>query len=56
MHPAGMNWTWEALQQTPLYVQRYCWDLLQIKRKAEKEALERAKREAKRGGGGARAS
>lgn len=27
----GMGgWSWEQLQATPLYVRRYCWDILQI--------------------------
>jgi hypothetical protein len=38
----GMGWSWEQLQATPLYVQRYCWDLLQIRREAEQAAYDRA--------------
>lgn len=37
-----MGWSWEQLQATPLYVQRYCWDLLQIRREAEQAAYDRA--------------
>jgi hypothetical protein len=28
-----MSWSWPELQATPLYVRRYCWDLLLIRRK-----------------------
>lgn len=41
MHPDGMGWSWRQLQETPLYVQRVCWDLLQIKRQAAAEAMEK---------------
>lgn len=43
MDPEGMGWSWEALQNTPVYVRRYCWDLLQIKRAAQHAALKKAR-------------
>ena len=43
MNPGGMGWSWTELQDTPLYVRRFCWDLLLIKRKAEAEALNKNK-------------
>jgi hypothetical protein len=42
MLPDGMGWSWQELQETPLYVQRFCWDLLQIRREAQHAANERA--------------
>lgn len=50
MHPDGMGWSWADLQDTPMYVRRYCWDLLQIKRKAERDAIEAANRRGDRRG------
>lgn len=38
------GWTWQELQDTPLYVRRYVWDLLLIRRQAEKDAQERTNR------------
>lgn len=40
----GMGWSWEQLQQTPEYVQRYCADLMGLTRAAEARAQERANR------------
>lgn len=37
-----MGWTWHELQDTPLYVRRYVWDLLAARREAEHAANERA--------------
>ena len=45
-----MRWSWTDLQNTPTYVQRYCWDLLNARREAEKAANDKAMEEAKRGG------
>jgi hypothetical protein len=39
---SAMGWTWQELQDTPLYVRRYAWDLLLTRRQAEKNAQERA--------------
>lgn len=39
-----MGWSWRELQDTPLYVRRYVWDLLLIRRQAEHDAQERANR------------
>jgi hypothetical protein len=49
MRPAGMNWSWTELQATPIYVRRFCWDLLNIRREAEREAELEASRKKKRG-------
>lgn len=43
-----MGWSWEELQTTPIYVRRYCWDLIQIQRQVQREKQEQAEREAKR--------
>ncbi len=43
-----MHWTWEALENTPLYVKRYTWDLLQARLSAEKDANEREVRKHER--------
>lgn len=45
----GMSWSWTDFQATPLYVRRYCWDLLQARRQAEQDANERANCEAQGG-------
>ena len=37
-----MGWTWRDLQDTPIYVRRYTWDLLCARRDAEAEANKRA--------------
>ncbi len=44
MHPDGMGWSWPELDATPIYVKRFCWDLLQIRMAAQKDAIEKAKR------------
>jgi hypothetical protein len=44
MHPDGMGWSWPDLQATPAYVRRVCWDLLQIRRTAAKDAIEKARK------------
>lgn len=36
----GMGWSWADLQSAPPYVQRYCADLLSIKRRCEAERRE----------------
>lgn len=45
MHPDGMGWSWTELDATPIYVKRFCWDLLQIKMAAHKAAIDKAKKE-----------
>jgi hypothetical protein len=30
-----MGWSWTDLKRTPLYVQRYCWDISQRRIAAE---------------------
>jgi len=46
-----MGWSWPDLEATPLYVRRYCWDLMQARLEAEAAAHERAVREARSGAG-----
>lgn len=41
-----MRWSWPELDDTPEYVRRYCWDLMQIKLQAEADAREREIRNA----------
>jgi len=36
-----MHWSWLDLENTPPYVKRYAWDLLQARLSAEKNANER---------------
>ncbi|MGW1071588.1 hypothetical protein [Streptomyces sp. NPDC002537] len=43
-----MRWTWGDLQQTPLYVRRYCLDFLGLISEQEERENERARREADR--------
>jgi hypothetical protein len=38
-------WSWRDLQETPAYVQRFAWDLLNIKRRCIAERQERASRQ-----------
>jgi hypothetical protein len=49
----GMGWSWDDLVATPLYVRRYCWDLLLIRRQADAQRAEDrvAERRAQAGGG-----
>lgn len=42
-------WSWRELQETPAYVERFCWDLRSIKLRCMAERQERASRQ--RGGG-----
>jgi hypothetical protein len=44
MRPDGMGWSWEDLQNTPPYVKRYCIDFLNIQRRVEAGAIEKARR------------
>ena len=44
-----MRWTWRELQDTPMYVRRFTWDFIQMRRQAEKDAVDRAREDAKRG-------
>lgn len=32
-----MGWSWADLDNTPLYVRRFCWDLSQIRRQNESD-------------------
>jgi hypothetical protein len=43
------KWTWKELEETPFYVQMYCWDFLQLVFQHENEEADKAKRNAKRG-------
>jgi hypothetical protein len=40
----AFSWSWQELEATPPYVRRVCWDLLVARRKAERQANERATR------------
>jgi hypothetical protein len=42
-----MKWSWDELQATPLYVRRYCWDIMQVARRVEQDRLDQAEREAR---------
>lgn len=44
-----MRWSWRDLQECPAYVKRFCWDFIQLRRQAEKDAIDRAREDAKRG-------
>jgi hypothetical protein len=44
-----MGWSWPDLEATPVYVRRFCTDLLWIRRQAEADDAEKARREASRG-------
>lgn len=38
-----MGWSWQELDATPIYVKRYCWDLLQIRIAAQNAKLDKGK-------------
>lgn len=38
-----MHWSWEQLQQTPVYVRRYCLDFLNAIAEAEERENDRAR-------------
>ncbi len=38
-----MGWSWDYLQNTPVYVQRVCADLMMIRRQAEADAANKAR-------------
>jgi hypothetical protein len=40
----AMGWTWAELEDTPVYVRRFTWDLLCARRAAKAAANERAAR------------
>lgn len=40
-----MHWSWEQLQEAPLYVRRYCMDFLGLIAEAEEAAQEKSRRE-----------
>lgn len=40
-----MRWSWTDLEDTPAYVRRYSWDLMQARLAAEQAASERTSRE-----------
>lgn len=42
-----MGWTFAELQATPVYVRRYCWDLMVARREAENDAIEREQAKAR---------
>jgi hypothetical protein len=36
-------WSWSELQETPVYVRRFCWDLKQIKQRCINQRTERGR-------------
>jgi hypothetical protein len=44
MGGADLAWSWRELQDTPVYVTRFCIDLLAIKRRVMREKSEQANR------------
>lgn len=42
-----MRWSWQDLQDTPLYVRHYVADLMAIRREAENREIEKAKANAR---------
>lgn len=48
----AMKWSWTELQETPLYVRRYCWDLHQARLKAEQDRIEASRPRGERGHAG----
>lgn len=47
-----MHWSWEQLQQTPVYVRRYALDFLGMIAEHEERESERERRRAERGARG----
>jgi hypothetical protein len=47
-----MRWSWDQLQQTPLYVRRYCVDFLNMLNTHEEREAERERRKSERASGG----
>lgn len=43
-----MRWSWDQLQQTPMYVRRYCVDFLSMVNEHEERQMERDRRKAER--------
>lgn len=43
-----MHWSWEQLQQTPIYVRRYCLDFLSMMSEHEEREMDRERRRAER--------
>lgn len=43
MGGADIAWSWREYQETPLYVRRFCWDLMVIKRRCLAERANRGK-------------
>jgi hypothetical protein len=37
-----MGWSFAELEDTPVYVRRYVWDLIRVRRQAEADANDRA--------------
>lgn len=45
-----MHWSWEQLQATPIYVRRYCLDILGMLSAHEEQEAKRAEARARRAG------
>lgn len=43
-----MRWSWQELQETPVYVRRYCLDILGMIAEHEKQEARRAERKGNR--------
>lgn len=43
-----MHWSWEQLQQTPMYVRLYCLDFISMISEQEERETERERRKADR--------
>jgi hypothetical protein len=39
-----MGWSWSDLEATPMYVRRFCADLMGIRRKCEADHMRRSQR------------
>jgi len=40
----NMRWSWEDLSNTPSYVQRYCWDIIQRQLEHEHDEADKQRR------------
>jgi hypothetical protein len=38
-----MHWSWADFETAPVYVRKYCWDLMNIRRRVEGERAEQRK-------------
>lgn len=45
-----MHWSWDQLRATPIYVRRYCLDILGMLGEHERQEMRREEAKAKRAG------